>query len=143
MTIPKADRDLGKAHSLLRDRIESLIAFMELIGHPIFVTECWRSRDRQSALYAQGRTAPGLIVTNAQPGTSKHEYMHDNAPCALAVDVAFDCAHTLTKDPWSEDHPWGVLIMAGKELYKLHSITKWAELNQKFIGDRPHFEISI
>ena len=31
-----------------------------------------RSNNEQAALYAQGRTAPGVIVTNAKPGQSMH-----------------------------------------------------------------------
>ncbi len=33
-----------------------------------------RSNERQAQLYAQGRTAPGPIVTYAQPGSSYHNY---------------------------------------------------------------------
>jgi len=42
-----------------------------------------RSNEEQAALYAQGRTTPGDVVTYKKPGTSKH-----NATPALAVDVA-------------------------------------------------------
>ena len=41
-----------------------------------------RSHDEQAALYAQGRTAPGSIVTNARPGQSRH-----NSFPSQAVDV--------------------------------------------------------
>lgn len=143
MPAPKADRDLGKAHPLLRARVEKLLAFMELIGHPVFITECWRSRDRQAWLYAQGRTRPGDIVTNAPPGASKHEYMKDNGPCALACDLAFDCAGQTTVKPWDDAHPWGVLIMAAEELFQLQSLAKWGEKKRRFAGDRPHVEISL
>ena len=39
-----------------------------------------RSYQQQQALYAQGRTRPGKIVTNARPGSSWHNY-------GLAVDL--------------------------------------------------------
>lgn len=39
-----------------------------------------RSWQQQSALYAQGRTKPGRIVTNARPGSSWHNY-------GLAIDL--------------------------------------------------------
>lgn len=42
--------------------------------------ECWqpvsgfRSFERQAAIYAQGRTLPGNVVTNANAGESAHNY---------------------------------------------------------------------
>ena len=42
-------------------------------GIPFKVGELRRSRARQEKLYAQGRTAPGPIVTYAKPDTSRHE----------------------------------------------------------------------
>jgi hypothetical protein len=50
-------------------------------GYPVAVFETYRSLDRQSQLYNQGRTTPGKIVTNAKPGSSWHNY-------GLAVDIA-------------------------------------------------------
>ena len=47
-----------------------------------FITDGFRTFEEQAKLYAQGRTAPGKIVTNAPPGTSLHEK-------GLAVDIAF------------------------------------------------------
>ncbi len=46
-----------------------------------FLCDCGRSFERQATLYAQGRSSPGPIVTNARPGTSMHNY-------GLAFDVA-------------------------------------------------------
>jgi peptidoglycan LD-endopeptidase CwlK len=46
----------------------------------ILVTCTLRTLAEQAALYAQGRTAPGAIVTNAEPGSSAHNY-------GLAIDV--------------------------------------------------------
>lgn len=42
-----------------------------------------RSWDEQAKLYAQGRTAPGPIVTKAKPGQSFHNF-------AVAADLAHD-----------------------------------------------------
>ncbi len=39
-----------------------------------YIHEGFRSEQRQAELYAQGRTAPGKIVTNAKPGQSIHNY---------------------------------------------------------------------
>jgi len=63
---PLAKRLLKRAHS----------AGIELV-----VASGLRSNAEQAALYAQGRTEPGPVVTHAPPGTSWHNY-------GLAFDVA-------------------------------------------------------
>jgi peptidoglycan L-alanyl-D-glutamate endopeptidase CwlK len=50
-------------------------------GIPIVITQGLRTIAEQDALYAQGRTAKGNIVTNAKGGTSYHNY-------GLAIDFA-------------------------------------------------------
>lgn len=47
-----------------------------------------RSNEEQDKLYAQGRTAPGKIVTNARAGHSKHNTVDEHGePAAEAFDV--------------------------------------------------------
>ena len=41
---------------------------------PLQLFETIRTRERQSILYAQGRTAPGRIITRARAGRSYHQY---------------------------------------------------------------------
>lgn len=43
-------------------------------GIAILVTSTYRDNESQQALYNQGRTTPGKIVTNAKPGESFHNY---------------------------------------------------------------------
>ena len=50
---------------------------------PLFVFEAFRSPVRQEHLFAQGRTEPGKIVTNADAWASYHQY-------GLAVDLVFN-----------------------------------------------------
>lgn len=45
-----------------------------LEGIDLLVTSTYRDMESQAALYAQGRTAPGKIVTKARPGQSLHNY---------------------------------------------------------------------
>lgn len=131
---------MTKAHPNLRAKAARLIGYMEKLDHPIFITESWRSYARHRALYAQGREVPGAIVTNAAPGTSKHEHMEDGQPCALAVDVAFEVGGQRgPQSPWDESHPWGVLRMVAVELCGLKAISKWN--GNQFTGDRPHYEL--
>lgn len=43
-------------------------------GLDVLVTCTYRSNEEQDQLYAQGRTAPGKIVTHAQAGQSLHNH---------------------------------------------------------------------
>ena len=43
-------------------------------GIDVIITSTLRDNEAQAALYAQGRTAPGKIVTNAKPGYSYHNF---------------------------------------------------------------------
>jgi peptidoglycan L-alanyl-D-glutamate endopeptidase CwlK len=60
-------------------------------GVAMRLTEGVRLWQRQKDLYAQGRTAPGPVVTNSKPGDSLHHY-------GCAVDSAFT-----GKDPFLEE----------------------------------------
>ncbi len=64
--------------NLLKPRVKQLCqefvkkcAEMQL---PVIITATYRTVAQQDALYAQGRTAPGQIVTNARGGQSMHNY---------------------------------------------------------------------
>ena len=63
-----------------RRRVEAFLAAARAQGIDLLVTSTYRDFESQQALYDQGRTAPGKIVTNAKPGRSWHNY-------GLAVDV--------------------------------------------------------
>lgn len=78
----------------VQEKANMLISIMEAIGHPIKVTEGYRSPEKQNELYAQGRTKPGQIVTNAKGGESFHNWR-------CAFDVAFVQGNAITYDgPW-------------------------------------------
>lgn len=64
----------------VRERVERMIAACKAEGIDLLVTSTYRDNASQEALYAQGRTAPGRIVTNARAGQSFHNYR-------CAVDV--------------------------------------------------------
>lgn len=57
-----------------RERAEAFLAACAKEGIELLVTSTYRDRDSQAALYAQGRTTPGKIVTNARPGQSYHNW---------------------------------------------------------------------
>lgn len=60
---------------------EALIDFAFACGVPIVITQGLRTIAEQDALYAQGRTKPGQIVTNARGGYSYHNF-------GVAIDFA-------------------------------------------------------
>jgi peptidoglycan L-alanyl-D-glutamate endopeptidase CwlK len=43
-------------------------------GIDVLITSTFRDYESQTALYAQGRTSPGSIVTNAKAGQSYHNF---------------------------------------------------------------------
>jgi hypothetical protein len=76
------ERTLGKLAPEFRDRVGRVIDRMrEEFGHSVTVVETWRSQARQDALFAQGRTAPGPVVTWTK--ASKHSQ-------GLAADLMVD-----------------------------------------------------
>lgn len=53
---------------------EKFIARCKEEGIDLLITSTYRDKESQAALFAQGRTAPGKIVTNARAGQSFHNY---------------------------------------------------------------------
>lgn len=49
------------------------LAECTVAGFDVLVTSTYRDNESQNALYAQGRTTPGPIVTNAKGGQSIHQ----------------------------------------------------------------------
>src|SRR5947209_4113201 len=79
-------------------KIQQLAAQLEDEGTLIRVTQGLRTVEEQDALYAQGRTAPGKIVTNCPGGLSYHNF-----------GLAVDCVPSLPGDSyipdWNAGHP--------------------------------------
>lgn len=69
---------LAEVHPELSRRVRQLA---DMLSFPLCVTQGLRTWPQQDAIYQQGRTTPGKIVTNAKPGHSIHNF-------GLAVDVA-------------------------------------------------------
>lgn len=73
-------------HPLFRDRLERVIERMASeFGYTVEVVETTRSQERQDALYAQGRQAPGQVVTWTR--NSRHTE-------GLAADLIIDGSWT-------------------------------------------------
>jgi peptidoglycan L-alanyl-D-glutamate endopeptidase CwlK len=80
--------------------------------------QTYRTFAQQAAIYAQGRTAPGPIVTNAAPGTSYHNYGLADDLCHLLddgqVDWHFDMSLLLPMAPAGME--WGGNFFTFKDL---------------------------
>ncbi len=68
-------RDITKCHPRLQEKAKLLIKKCEKAGLKIGIGECLRTVAEQDALYAQGRTKPGNIVTNARGSTYSSFHM--------------------------------------------------------------------
>ena len=66
-------RDITLCHPRLQKLATELIQKCSAQGLQIKIGETLRTRSEQDTLYAQGRTTPGSIVTNA-PGSSYSSY---------------------------------------------------------------------
>lgn len=89
-----------------------------------------RSWEEQARIYAQGRTAPGKIVTNARPGSSFHNF-------GLAVDfgVFRDKKYLDGSDPKAAS----AMHKAAGALAVEHGL-RWGGHFRSII-DEPHFEL--
>ena len=66
--------DLESLHPVVRRKVKAVQKQLDDENIPMKVFETFRSPQRQAALYAQGRTAPGSRVTNAYAWESYHQY---------------------------------------------------------------------
>lgn len=67
-------RKLEDLHPIVRLRCEQFIAECAKQGIHALITSTYRDNASQNALYAQGRTTKGAIVTNAKAGQSFHNW---------------------------------------------------------------------
>jgi hypothetical protein len=91
------DRERDHLHPGFLSRCLLLEQLMAHLGHPILMTEGWRSGKRQEELWRNRK--PGAVV--APPGHSAHEVCQGEAPAAMAADWCFADGGGITYDgPW-------------------------------------------
>ena len=103
------------------------------------VTSTLRTFAEQTALYNQGRTTPGQVVTNAKAGQSNHNFGL-SFDYALIVDVNGDGIYETTSWDTLKDYD-GDLVSDWKEvanLFKKHGFS-WGG-DWKSFKDYPHLE---
>lgn len=67
-------RDIKDLHPVVAAKARAFIAACKKAGIDILITSTYRDNESQNAIYAQGRTKPGRIVTYAKGGQSFHNY---------------------------------------------------------------------
>lgn len=82
-----ASRALTDLHPEVFPLATAALAECRRQGLDVLVTCTFRSAQEQDELYAQGRTRPGAVVTNAKAGQSAHNYRVGQVPASLALDV--------------------------------------------------------
>lgn len=118
-------RSLDDLLPAVAERVRRFIKAADEAGIDLLVTSTYRDNASQNALYAQGRTAPGKIVTNAKAGESIHNYR-------CAVDVVPIVAG---KPRWDvKDEVWQKIGALGKA-----QGLEWAGDWKRF-KEYPHFQ---
>ena len=114
---------LTKLEPSVKKKVKLLISKAQKAGIDLRIIESHRDCQRQNELYAQGRTSPGNIVTNAKCGQSSHNYQ-------LAVDVA----EYKDGKPWWNSTNWEQIGRIGESVG-----LEWGGRWTSFI-DKPHFQ---
>lgn len=119
------------------EKRDTLIARANWSGIPILITAGFRSINEQNRLYAQGRTEPGKIVTNAKGGESLHNF-------GLAIDFALlnkngEAIWDMKYDGNENGkHDWDEVVAIAKELS-----FSWGGDWQGDFKDYPHLQIDF
>jgi len=71
---PRSEKNILTLLPEVRPLARALVHKADLAGIRIKIISGLRTYEEQNALYAQGRTAPGTIVTNAKGGYSNHNF---------------------------------------------------------------------
>ncbi len=108
----------------VRPMARALVQKASVSGITIKVISGLRSPEEQDALYAQGRTAPGSIVTNARGGYSNHNF-----------GIAFDVGVFERNRYRPESEKYKAVGVLGMDLG-----LEWGG-NWKTIVDQPHFQL--
>ncbi len=96
---------LAGLHEEVRGRANDLLTRAENRGLGILIVSGLRTFSEQRKLYALGRTAPGKIVTYAQPGESYHNF-------GMAFDFAVLGQQGVVWNP--EHREWRAFVRMGK-----------------------------
>lgn len=80
--LKRATSELNGVHETVKEKAFKLVTSAYDKGYKVLITQGLRTIAQQNALYAQGRTKPGKVVTKARGGYSYHNF-------GLAFDIAY------------------------------------------------------
>jgi peptidoglycan L-alanyl-D-glutamate endopeptidase CwlK len=129
---PVSEERLKLVYPGLAEKVRQMADILLKEGILIRVTQGLRTVAEQCALYAQGRSKPGKVVTNCQGGHSYHNFglAVDCCPSTDAVDKPF-------KPEWDETRPaWKRMVQVGESV-GLNSGSAWIHFK-----DVPHFQLT-
>lgn len=123
-------------HPLLLEKVDRVLNAMAALGWPMKIVQGVRTAEQQGKLYAQGRTAPGKVVTNADGVVKKSNHQPKQDGYGYAVDCAFvDNPATPVDETWSDRSPWSAYGACAKAVGLV-----WGG-DWKSLPDRPHVEL--
>lgn len=117
-------RDISLLNPYVKSLAEKFLAKCKESGFDIIITQTLRTVSEQNELYAQGRSKPGKIVTNAKGGYSMHNY-------GLAFDIAIKKNGTIV---WDDEKLYSKAGEIGTSLG-----LEWGGSWRTF-KDSPHFQ---
>lgn len=126
----KTSRSLSDLHRTMMPMAFDFVNKVRAAKLDMIVTCTLRDDEAQAELFAQGRTKPGKVVTNARPGESMHNY-------GLAMDVV---PIVMGKPVWGTTGKdlelWQHIGEIGKECG-----LEWAG-DWRFFKEYPHFQFT-
>lgn len=126
--VSKAIKRIGNVHPVVKQGAEEIIRRAYKEGIYVLFNAGFRSYAEQNALYAQGRTKAGNIVTNARGGQSYHNF-------GLALDFFLTNKEGTTAS-WTYNSDWKRVAEIAKSLG-----FEWGGDWRSFV-DRAHFQMT-
>lgn len=120
-------RDINQCHPELQKKAAEFVSKAKASGYTIKITECFRSVAEQDALYAQGRTTAGSIITNAKG--SSYSSMHQ-------WGVAFDICRNDGQGAYNNDDDFFYNVGAIGQSIGLEWGGSWTSFQ-----DLPHYQL--
>lgn len=121
---PRSEKNILTLLPEVRPLARALVHKADLAGIRIKIISGFRSYEEQDALYAQGRTAPGPIITNATAGYSNHNF-----------GIAFDIGVFEGNRYFGDSPKYKAVGVIGMDLG-----LEWGG-SWKTIIDQPHFQL--
>ena len=120
-------RGTERLHPEARKKADAFLSECGRLGLNVLITETWRTMAEQDALYAQGRTKPGNIITNCKGSDyqSPHQW-----------GVAFDFCKNIKGQEYNDTTFFKQVGTLGKSIG-----LRWGGDFQSMV-DMPHFQLN-